>query len=268
MIVKIENVNFTRIVTEEFESINELCNHMVESSSNFKGRNSSNDGSYYFTGTSSFEEALRLLKYGDTASIDKIQDALKLDKNYTQAVSRVKNEYNVHGYQASVPRYLQGVPTSMINQKKVQQKQKVINIVKMINYNASVDTDTIIENAKKAIQIIQLVESKGYRVNLKVMSCGVDYGEAYNLIVQVKHSSENLNIAKLAFALANPSMNRRMKFRCIEVNTNLEGRWSGYGNAQTWTEDIKRYNPTLGNAYILPQFIKNVEELIESWKLG
>lgn len=264
------NTTTNKSIIEEYESLNELYETITNrpNAAGMGSANSSSTGTSAFCGTSSFEYAVSLLKNGDQILIDKIMNAVKLDKNYTQDVKKSRNEYNVHGYQASVPRYLQGVPTSMINSKTIQQKQKVINIVKSIGFNAFVNKETIIEESKKAVQIIQLVESKGYRVNLKMVWNTTGRKHSVAMIVQVKHSSERLNIAKLAFPLANPSMLRRISFKWLETLKDIPDSYRfGYGKSETEEQVIKSNVPQLKDAYIIPSYVKNVDELVASWNL-
>jgi hypothetical protein len=266
-------IHYTTSTTtvEEFESINELLTTINGRANNEQMKNckSSKHGGAGFTGTSSYEYACELLKHGDTVLIDKLVQAINMDKSYNEVKQVAKNEYNVYGYQASVPRYLQGLPTSMINKKKVVQKQKVVNLVRSIGFQAHENTDKIIEEAKKAVQIIQLVESRGYRVNLKVIWNTESYKKSAAMMVQLKHSGEKLNIAKLAFPLANPSMLRRIGFKWLEVAQGLQntGYAGGYGRSILTATEIKYFVPNLDTAYIIPSYVGNVEQLVESWDL-
>ena len=76
--------------------------------------------------TSSYEEAKEKLKNGDKDIAKKLTGTLKLDKHPENTLVQ-KPTFGVAGYQASVPRYLQGLPTNMITKKQVVQKQKVVN---------------------------------------------------------------------------------------------------------------------------------------------
>lgn len=108
-------------------------------------------------------------------------------------------------------------------------------------------------------------------MNLKIIeTCSPGSGakECTCMVVQIKHSSEKLNIAKLAFPLANPSMLRRFNFRWMEQIPNLNSGFSGYGYSITKNYEYKRYIPEIvEGAYIIPSFINSVEEVIEEWKL-
>lgn len=163
---------------------------------------------YYYK---SFDEALEHLKSGWEDGAKKIFDNLSkkyISDNKTKMVSK----YDVVGFQASVPRYLQGIPTNMINQKRVPNKQKVITIVKHVGFLGNVSETEIIENSVKALAIVKKIEEQGIRCNVDVISPVKNNGVKVAIRIRIKNSSERLNIGKLAFAIANPDMLRRIIF--------------------------------------------------------
>lgn len=164
-----------------------------------------------------FEEALNALKNGWEDGAKKINDMLTktyISANKTKTISK----YDVVGFQASVPRYLQGIPTNMINQKKMPAKQKVVTIVKHIGFLGNVKSEEIMENSVKALAIIKRMEEQGTRCNLDIIS-PVYVGDFLNreecemvIRIRIKNSTERLNVGKFAFAIANPDMLRRIVF--------------------------------------------------------
>lgn len=223
---------------------------------------SSSNGTYGFTGTENMNEALQVLKDGWKQGAEKIEAKLKLANTEFQNKTCMKNEYSVAGFQASVPRYLQGIPQNMINQKRIVKKVPVITIVKNICYGQNTTTTQIIENSVKALQIVQKIESQGIRVNLDVIS--VSRMKEYHVLrVRIKNAGERLNVSKIAFPMAHPSMLRRLEFRSIEVAKELtDKRWTpSYGVAVGYEYEINQFlKPT---EYLLNNFIPDINRAIE-----
>ena len=135
------NSNGYKVYMEEYNSILEFVQTINSRQQNPEITSKmSENGDYSFTGTHNYNEAENLLLHGWTEESEKLNEMLKLK---TLKEKSVKNTYDVAGFQCSVPRYLQGIPTNMINQKVVTKKQKVITITKNISYAAHVSKETI-----------------------------------------------------------------------------------------------------------------------------
>jgi hypothetical protein len=182
-----------------------------------------------------------------------------------KAVKRSK--FDVVGGNCSVPRYLQGIPTAMINKKSVMQKQKVITIVKHIGYLGNVSADKIMENSIKALQIVKKLEAQGYRVNLDVMSPAISANETAVCRVRIKSANERLNVSKVAFPMVHPDMLRRMVFRFREVCPELKSRtWIG-SMGSTIYDRAKVKSFLKEGEYYLHNFIGDIDLEIAAMKL-
>lgn len=227
----------------------------------------SESGSYSFTKTYSYEEAEKLFLYGWSEMAEELEQKLSLASRDVKVKMVNRMCYDVVGFQASIPRYIQGLPENMINNHPVVQKQKVITINKDVFYNCRYTTEEIIDNSVKALQIIKKAESQGYRVNLNVLfgaECG---GDRFLAKIRIKNANERLNVSKTAFALVHPSMTRRICFRFVEkVPCIKDKKWcSGYGYP------IGNFKNTNGlefkGEYLLPLDIGNVNDEIRKMSL-
>jgi hypothetical protein len=251
----------------EFKTINEFYNYISETEYNyvFKDANKqSMSGTYSFTRTHDFKEATELLQNGWNSMSAKLVQKLNVIKNQIQPNTKQKTIYDVVGYQPSVSRYLQGIPTNMMSKKNVPIKQKIITLNKAISYSWSVGTDVIIEQSTKALQIVKKLEAQGYRVNLNVIM-GVTSEQEVYCKVRIKNANERLNLSKLAYPLVHPSMFRRLFFRFMEVNpaTTL-----GFRRAYGFPIESENIRRVVGKEYLLPPFINkdisqinNIEDL-------
>ena len=132
-----------------FNSIAEVVNYIdtVERTPFYKINHKSDDYNYNFRGTHSMEEARELLLHGWDDGAKQLKDKLDAKVNVNNTGYKNKTIYDVAGFQCSVPRYLQGVPTNMINNKRVVQKKKVVNITKDFVYSGITSKETMMHES-------------------------------------------------------------------------------------------------------------------------
>lgn len=250
----------------EFKSIDEFYKYISATPFNEAfGPSTSNKSSehagYDFTQTHDFNEAVTLMVNGWDDCAKKIAQKLEARKDDIVSAVRQKSFQDVAGFQACVPLYLQGVPTNMINRKNVPVKQRVVTINKCINYSCVVKTDKIIEESVKALMIVKKLEAQGTRVNVNVFLGTEAGGRRITCKVRIKNSSERLNISKMAFLLAHPSMLRRMMFRFIEVYPNTTSSFvSSYGHPIGKDEMAKMVSK---GEYFIPAVVETSMETIK-----
>lgn len=222
------------ICVTEFQNITELV-HFIETEEvypNFKNKIGGPDsisGDKSFTETANFEEAKDLLLHGWEHGTKEIKG--RVEAKNTGTSMKQKTVYDVAGFQCSVPRYLQGIPTNMINKRIVSQKNKVITINKMCSYSACVSSSTIKTESVKVLQLVNRMEKQGYRVNLNVLF-GSEKGMTKSVVkLRIKSSAQKLNIKQTAFPLVHPSMLRRVVFAVWERSEECSkgGFEYGYG---------------------------------------
>lgn len=238
-----------RVIKREFNNISEFNTYLDEGKVNHKvfppGRTlSSQDVGFSakkFTGTSSYEEAVDLLTRGWEEGAKSLTTQLNIANSKMQPKEVKRAVYDIVGFQASVPRYIQGIPTSMVNKKTVKQKQKVVNIIKSVTYSAMITSKQILDDSVKFLQIVQAIESKGIRANVFVMFHTIVHGEELFIKVKIKSSSERLNISKMSFPLMHPSMLRRFFFKSLEIDSDITKDWDrrNYGRPSDHNESLK-----------------------------
>ena len=248
---------------QHFNSLGEFYKFVSETKENlvFMGKPlSSKTRDKKFTGTKSFEEAVELMKNGWDEGAKNLEGKLQAKLKTLKPKTTQRSKYDVVGGNCSVPRYLQGVPTNMVNKKPVVQKTKVVTINKSIAYNAFVTTEQIIEESIKALIIVYEIEAAGTRVNLNIIVESREGNEIAAFTVRIKSANERLNVSKLAFPLVHPSMLRRW----LEVSplvTNPSFNY-GYGSAVDEKES-RQYLPK--GEILLPAFIPDVDKVIKQF---
>lgn len=249
-------------LTEFLNAINSLPNNKY-----FKDRHSSQrpgktDDDYY--GTTDYQQATYMLTHGWDSAAKKMATKVKMTTATSNVVRTTKPSYGVVGTQASVPRYLQGIPTNMVSRQTTYSKQKVVTITKSISYSSRWTTKEILDECVKALTIIQSMENGGQRVRLNVLVAVTSTTDRkYSSIckVCVKQPDERLNISKMSFALAHPSMLRRFFLKWMETETFTPcdiGPFYGTPAALPIIKDAMSEQE-----YYLPESIPDVEEFIK-----
>lgn len=183
----------------------------------------SKTNSLSLTGTSSYEEAKELLINGYDIGTEILKQTIQSQKTEEDKIIR-KIVSDVVGYQPVVPNYLMGLPNSMLNNKLVTKKQKVITINKCIDFSYDISMNEIIQSSARTIRIIKTLESKGFSVNLNIID-GSRTGYVREVVkIRLKNAGESFNLKKLSFPLMHPSMLRRMMFRYSEVSNTSKDR--------------------------------------------
>ena len=237
----------------EFDSLNEfeqyITNTPINKAFQWKKLQSVEHG-YKFTQTQSYEEATELFKNGWNDMAQKLTKKLNVIKNQVVDAQVQKILYDVVGFQCSVPRYLQGIPTSMVNKKLVPVKQRVITLNKDISYNAFTTTEEIVEASTQTLQLIKKIEAQGIRVNLNLIF-GSTAGSTKEVVkIRLKSANERLNVSKLAFPLVHPSMLRRLLFRYMETAPTVTSEYTwGYGKPL----DGSQLKTHCKDEYVLPR---------------
>lgn len=248
----------------EFDSLKEFYEYCINTPINeaFRwSRHGSVSGDEHFTKTKNFEEAIELFKNGWSDMASKLVQKLKVIENQVQPSVKAKPVNAVAGYHPIVPMYLSNQPNAMVSKRMVPVKQKVITVNKSIDYSGGVNSDVIIDESIKAMQIVKKLEAQGLRVNLNIVLGSAEHGKQFIMKVRIKSANEKLNVSKLAFPLVHPSMPRRLFFRFIEVYPKITKDFTyGYGHPATSSE-LRQMFP---GEYLLPNFIKKDVESINS----
>lgn len=217
-----------------------------------------------FTGTKSYEEARKLLLFGWEYGTEKIINEYN-EHIYTIKKKR-KNVYGVHGCQPCVPRFLNGLPDNMIRTETYNIKEKVVVINKDIMYSCHVNTDRIMNESAKVLDLVSRIEASGVRVRLNVIASfnKKRFGEEGTCVkVCTKKESQRLNIKQISFPLVHPSMLRRILFRYIECvpECNCVEYTDAYGLCS-----IPKKEEVSGE-YLIPSIVEEAKiETIEKYK--
>jgi len=250
-----------KIYTEEFESIQALLKTLNERPNNkvMSNEYSSADGDFDFTGTHSYEEAVKLLRTGYTDIIKTVKSTLATitkSNKHLNSGSRTMPRNNIMGYVPNVPNAIIGLPESMINTDLTPQKRKTISIVYSMDGNCCEGTDFFIKTGTILLAAINIIELSGIQVKLSVGFMAAETSTELTFpIVSIKNYGQRLDLLKTCFPLAHPSMMRRIGFKWLETTPQItdQSYSCGYGrdpkDLKTIAEVVKQnYNK---NSYVL-----------------
>ena len=263
------------IIKEHFNSINEMIS-VVESRPNnsaMPNSHSSETNGKDFTGTASYDEAKELFRNGYAEILPQIKAGVSANLKRTESKPRRRVETGVIGYAPHVPNAILGLPNSMIRTDQKPQKTKVVSIVVGITENCGTKASEFTKSGIAALGVVNALELRGYRVNLKVAFyvARCDNDRAYGT-VSVKDFREHLDLQKLCFPLAHPSMFRRLGFKWLETVPGLKCNWAwGYGGQMKEIGEIKHFlseNEYFINMNITKQNNYDPEKIIEYLNIG
>lgn len=187
-----------------------------------------------FTETASYEDAQGLLENGDKKIAKKLQDKNgSVGQNIKNLVAGLifKRKRDIVGSIPNVAAFLNGNPRNMIRKTRVKTETKVINLVYLNQIHCTVNGEDMIEAGTNMLYCLQELERAGYRVNLYIgQTTWVTSRKqkAWGYVVNVKSSGQYINIEKLAYLMANPSVYRRHGFHMMEIEKDAVFD-SGYG---------------------------------------
>lgn len=242
------------LVKEHFTSINQMLTVINSRPNNdiMKGKYSSKESGADWYGTENWEEAVDLFEHGYTEILDKIKAGVAAGIKKTETIQKRRTSTGVVGYAAHVPNAIMGLPNSMIYTQATPQKIKAVSIVYCITRNCGTKVQEFIDSGIAVLNVINRLELNGCRVNLKIMFyCAKEDNDYAFGTVDVKDFREHLDLQKLCFPIANPSMFRRFGFKWLETCNGLKDRYwcSGYGSQinsdskvlQDWLQDNEFY---------------------------
>lgn len=231
-----------RVIHECFSSINLLLKCLDERKNNSvmaEEHSSHRLGDEKWFGTSNYEEAVKLLVYGYKDILEKLKLGISMSmKAFDKDFSKSYIIEDVQGASPIVPNYLQGLPKTMSYRQSVPKKVKTINIIYAPTENCFSNPEEFIEAGVALLSAIRAIEKSNVSVRLDCMfSDAVSEGEAIVGTVRVKNYKDRLDLQKLCFPMAHPSMLRRIGFRYIETAPYMEE--TGFRNGYGYTPDIE-----------------------------
>lgn len=222
----------TREIFKRYESLKAFNDYLNNGTTQPAFSDCSHTGVESFTGTVSYEDAEQRMMQGDSELQKKIEEAgvaqtrIKVQKQ----VQRRKTYSSVVGAIPNVPAYISGAPNSMVAQRLIKTKKKVLNIGYSMTACGGVDKNDIIKASAKVVSAILNIEATGVRVNLCTLFCAKKKSNTIGLSLKIKDASRKIDTLRMSYPLAHSSFLRRQCFRWEEVTENIPECYAdGYG---------------------------------------
>lgn len=202
----------------------------AETESPWKMRKFSRDSC--FTGqniqTASIGEAIGLARMGWPEGRDKLSANLDAAKFVNVSSNHKAEDLDVAGAYPIVPAFIAGAPDCMVSIGLSQSATKPIyRFIVNLALSCTVNGNVMARRGAAILSWVDRLESEGARCEV-VAFYSVSSETHYTLGFTIKRADEPLDLDRMAFALVNPSMTRRIIFGCYESIPEDEGR-SDYG---------------------------------------
>ena len=216
---------------EVFESADEVVRVSAKRSrtdSRFHNMSDPSEVDKNWTGVSSLEEALELMKSGYQPTVDKLKTGIKA--NVSGQGKRISFFNDVVGYAPIVPLALQGVPTSMRNSYMKPIKAKVIDVYYDMTAHCGIRKEDIIRAGQKVLAAIMELEMSGYKFNLYAIQSYWGDNDCDMLCTKIKSSNTPLDLKRISFPLTHTAYFRVIGFDWYSKTPKGKYRY-GYGHA-------------------------------------
>jgi hypothetical protein len=230
----IESPSKNKARIEYFNSFGEMYNYAKDNAE----PKSSNGNSEEWAGTKSLAKACDLARNGWTEIRPEVDDLLgdlterladKLDSLY-------KPMYDFGGAYVDMGRFVEGDPECMVTFQAVPEGAmgRVIKIAVSGTASASIDPEHIKKRGVAIISLVDTINKLGFGVELWWDST-IDYEGRHCTAVKLHDSADTLDINSVMFALAHPSMLRRLTFSVMEQSSKAKEQnvGGGYGSPST-----------------------------------
>ena len=203
----------------EFNSWGSLLDYLKTPLPSDAYRTSSRDGDYEFTGTKSYDQAIDI---ANTGWVDGVKDAKQLaDTLINKVMDKVSVpviHYDVEGIDYDMSLVNRGIPECWYRFEEHIMDNDGDNVVTIVvNGSASCGIDKG-DITKRGAVIVALIELLEYSHRKVAVVHDMSYHSDITFRTIIKTPEQPLDLARLMFACAHPSMLRRLMFRALELN--------------------------------------------------
>jgi len=257
-----------------FEDLNEFWKYSLQDSQAWE-KSSRDNFNLKWSGGLTWEQAKQMAVSGWREGMREIDKYIaKIVPIVTEKVLRPRQIYSVAGYNVDVGSFLANNPECFLSREYEERNYpgQIYKVVASISFSAAITPETIIQRGAMICALIDAIEFAGHRVEV-ICNWAVSAGSYENdrqgknkergwleANVNVKKTSQPLEMSDLAFCLAHPAMLRRIMFSVAE----LEG-WSDFASAYGYPAEAS----DKGDIYIKEIYSETVsdEEAIK-WVLS
>lgn len=209
----------TGVWVEEYDTLADL---LVDAKSNKKRKSSDNRDKPDWRGSASLDEACELGIRGwheIRPEVDKLINSLDSIIGSTFG-NLFETKFNVTGESGDIDRYLMGNPECMIDYVDVPQTRmgRVVRLLVNGTVNSGVPAETIKQRGAMICSLVDIINRLGVGVEVYSEIATASSNKYHSLLTKLHDSQQLLDIDNLMFAIAHPSMLRRISFSNMEMS--------------------------------------------------
>lgn len=212
------------------ESLADVVGWLRDTPKTWRQSYSRQDSSHEWTLGHDWDTCLRLAHDGWQEGIVQLEDSLALVSPPRNTMHY--NHHDVAGEYVDPVRFAVGDPSCMVTRRKLKGHKPVVRIVYNGAASAGTSAKEMMNYGAALVNLINRIESSGRRVELDVMYASEARGHLLIYGWNVKHASDHLDLAAVAFSVAHPGAFRRFGFAMME-RTPREMECNVYGYSAT-----------------------------------
>lgn len=197
-----------------------------------------------WTGTANYADAVQLARQGWRDGVAQVQELSgTIESRLYNLISLPRIAYDVTGELLDVGRFASGEPEHWGNWEHTLTEgkgTKHIHIVVNVIASAGVSSEVLMQRGAAVAALINLLELAGHRCKVDMVCADGCNGFHYEIRTAVKEYDETLDLDRVTYAVAHPSVLRRHFFSAVELLPEDYRRGlnvgSGYGRCQETKE--------------------------------
>lgn len=266
------------VVVEAFDSPTAVLNAAEHRPVNdaWQGHKRDSDMKDDWGGVRSFAAAVEKAREGFTEVTEEMKLAYDTSKAYVQERIKPRQVLPINAYVGSTPnvtRAILGLPKDMRRVKMESRKVPGIEIIYETGLNCRYEDRELKERGARMLVLLSLLTMHGIPVKLDVSSCVRGLRQNTDEVLMSKYTiqgwGEPMNIRKVSYWLAHPSVLRRISFAIWETSKYVQCYDRGYGypvtNSDSRTQGLKDLFKSEGKTFLTTNDFKTDEDIIRVW---
>jgi len=194
-----------------------------------------------FAETKTFEEAVKLATEGWQEGLDKAKNfTASLYNRLSQVIEKPEVLFDVTGNDYDIALVNQGVPECWMYTETHEEEgsggKKFIHIVFNVSASGGVSSGVLINRGAAVAALVDLFEAAGRAVILDIVDTSGFHKQKkryiYEAHIRVKNADQPLDLGRVIFGMAHPSMLRRLMFSVQEGIKEVMPFTPGYGSVE------------------------------------
>ena len=225
----------------------------------------------------SFVEAVEKAKEGYTEVTEEMKQTYNTSRAYVNERIKPRQVLPINSYVGSTPnvtRAILGLPKDMRKMKFESRKVPGIELTYEIGLNCGYSDETLKERGARMLVLVSLFAMHNIPVKLSISDSHRGLRKNSDEILMYRQDiqdfGEPMNIRKVSYWLAHPSVHRRINFAITETSPYVEYHDSGYGwpiaNSEEQCDFVKEFfKENFGSVFLTPRDFESDDDIIRVW---